>query len=117
MSYHHLGICLKNKQMNIYLPEMPSDLPLKQIEFQLDVWKPLVDVGYIPFGDYEDGWGPVCFDIMNRNENDDCPIIWFDHEELFNSDFEKGKSRLELDKMKKELYSNFQELMNNLCGK
>lgn len=52
---------------------------------------------------------------MNRNENGDCPIIWFDHEELFNSDFEKGKSRLELDKMKKKLYSSFQELMSNLC--
>lgn len=114
MSYYHLGIRVKMEKINISLPEIPSDNPFKEIRFELEAWKPLVNVGYLPFGDYGDGWGPICFDFLSLDQNGDAPIIWFDHEELFNMDFEEGKPRTELDIIKKDLYSSFQEFLKKM---
>lgn len=46
-------------------------------------WEPdkIIEKGFIPFADYSD-WGIVCFDT-NRMNNNDCPIIMFDHETLY----------------------------------
>ena len=46
-------------------------------------WEPdeIIKKGFIPFADYSD-WGIVCFDT-NRMEDNDCPIIMFDHETLY----------------------------------
>ena len=52
-------------------------------EYYFDYWEPeeLVKKGFIPFADYSD-WGIVCFDT-NRMINNDCPIVMFDHETLY----------------------------------
>ena len=41
----------------------------------------ILDVGLLPFGDeaFMDA-GPVCFDIRNRAEDGDCPVVFWDHE-------------------------------------
>ncbi len=107
MAYCHLGINLKFGDRRIFLPALPSDCPLKEIEFELNAWKPLLNAGFIPFADFEDGWGPVCFDTLN-----DCQIVWFEHEELFNSNFEKNAG---FDKFKRKICSGFKELYECLC--
>ena len=44
--------------------------------------------GYIPFGDWGAGWGPVCFDTNKKecdvdfDDTDTWTIVWFDHEEI-----------------------------------
>lgn len=76
-------------------------------EYYFDYWEPeeLIKKGFIPFADYSD-WGIVCFDT-NRMNNNDCPIVMFDHETLYDEPvtFE-------------ELYNSFElmasELLNEL---
>ena len=37
---------------------------------------------YIPFAEWGDGWGPMCYDSENRRRDGECPIVWMDHELL-----------------------------------
>lgn len=48
-----------------------------------EYWDPeeLIYKGFIPFANYSD-WGIVCFDT-NRSNSNDCPIVMFDQETLY----------------------------------
>lgn len=52
-------------------------------EYYFEYWEPqeIIEKGFIPFADYSD-WGVVCFDT-NRMKDNDCPIVMFDHETLY----------------------------------
>lgn len=67
-------------------------------EYYFEYWEPeeLIKKGFIPFADYND-WGIVCFDT-NRMNNNDCPIVMFDHETLYDEPvtFEKLYDSFEL---------------------
>jgi hypothetical protein len=39
----------------------------------------LIDKGYLPFADWSD-WGMLCFDTSQRNNNNEYPIVQWDHE-------------------------------------
>ncbi|WP_264788147.1 SMI1/KNR4 family protein [Aureispira anguillae] len=75
-------------------------------EYYFEYWAPeeIIEKGFIPFADYSD-WGIVCFDT-NRMKNNDCPIVMFDHETLYNEpvSFE-------------ELYDSFGLMANELLNK
>ena len=62
--------------------DVPSNDPLGPITRLLDAWKPLLYARFIPFAEWGDGWGPMCFDTANRLDDGDCPIVWMDHEQL-----------------------------------
>jgi len=85
------------------LPSLPCDNPLKEIRKEWDTWKPLLQVGYIPVAEMEDGWGPVCFDSKNGT------VVWFDHEELFRLDSESTHYTDELVKLRKPLHKDLDE--------
>jgi hypothetical protein len=41
----------------------------------------ILDVGLLPFGsESQMDAGPVCFDTRHRNEDGDCPVVFWDHE-------------------------------------
>lgn len=75
-------------------------------EFYFDYWAPeeIIKKGFIPFADYSD-WGIVCFDT-NRMINNDCPIVMFDHETLYD---EKVKFE--------EFYDSFEIMSFDLLNK
>ncbi len=39
----------------------------------------LIEKGYIPFADWSD-WGLICFDTNKSKENNNYPIVLWDHE-------------------------------------
>ena len=64
----------------------------------------LIDKGRIPFASWSD-WGLLCFDTTAKNENNDYPIVLWDHE--VEDDFQKKYKSFEsmliaLDKEEKE---------------
>ncbi|EMI16391.1 cell wall assembly and cell proliferation coordinating protein [Rhodopirellula maiorica SM1] len=66
----------------IFNTDVPSNNPLGPIRQLINVWKPLLSANFIPFAQWGDGWGPMCFDAANRTADGDCPIVWMDHELL-----------------------------------
>lgn len=66
----------------IFNTDVPSHDPLGPIRQLINAWKPLLSAGYIPFAEWGDSWGPMCFDIEKRNPDGDCPVVWMDHELL-----------------------------------
>ncbi len=73
------------------------------LEQYFEYWEPdeLIKKGFIPFADYSD-WGIVCFD-SNRMKNNDCPIVRFDHETLYDEPVPN-----------EELYLNFEIMIKDL---
>jgi hypothetical protein len=55
----------------------------------------LIDKGYMPFADFSD-WGLMCFDLNRRNEDEECPIVLWDHEVVDSFEFK---------------YDNFNEML------
>lgn len=66
----------------IFNTDVPSNNPLGPIRRLIDTWKPLLSAGFIPYAEWGDGWGPMCFDSANRADDGDCPVVWMDHELL-----------------------------------
>lgn len=66
----------------IFNTDVPSNNPLGPTRNLIVAWKPLLSAKFIPFAEWGDGWGPMCFDVKNRRDDGDCPIVWMDHELL-----------------------------------
>ena len=66
----------------ICMTDTPSRNPLQPFLDLIAAWRPLIDAGYIPFAEWGDGCGPMCFDSLHRAADGDCPIVWMDHELL-----------------------------------
>jgi hypothetical protein len=66
----------------IFNTDVPSNKPLGPIRTLIEAWQPLLSAGYVPFAQWGDGWGPMCFDTCNRLNDGDCPVVWMDHELL-----------------------------------
>ena len=67
----------------VLMTHVPSTDPLGALRSRLQGWKPLIGAGFIPFAEWGDGWGPICFDSNRRAAgDDDCPLVWLDHEVL-----------------------------------
>lgn len=62
----------------------------------------IIGKGYIPFADYSD-YGPVCFNTSKQTDLDnDCEVVMFDHEDIFNGP--------------NVLYPSFAEMMRDLVA-
>jgi len=90
------------------LPNVPSDNPLGPLTAGMDAWKPLIAAGFLPYGEYGDGYGPVCFDSQ-REDGDAGRIVWFDHEELIALGEDLASDRDRLLPIAKPLFSSFED--------
>ena len=70
----------RRHDQQIFNTDVPSNAPLGPIKRLIDAWKPLLSAQFVPFAEWGDGWGPMCFDTANRADDGDCPIVWMDHE-------------------------------------
>lgn len=86
--------------------DIPSDKSLKALEHMWGEFEELIELGYIPFADFED-IGPLCIDTIDNNK-----IVWLDHEEYYNC-----KTREEMKFIEMRLFNNFKEVLNCFfCG-
>ena len=66
----------------VLMTDVPSRGGLAPLRALLRAWRPLIAAGYVPFAEWGDGWGPMCFDVRRRADDGDCPVVWLDHERL-----------------------------------
>ena len=66
----------------IFNTDVPSNDPLGPIKRLVGAWRPLLTAQFVPFAEWGDGWGPMCFDTTRRLDDGDCPVVWMDHELL-----------------------------------
>jgi hypothetical protein len=75
----------------------------KAITADAFLFRVLAQGGFVPFGKGPDvDYDPVCFDLSRRDEDGDCPVVKFDHEEIL------IRERLVV---VKEMAPSFRELM------
>jgi hypothetical protein len=99
----------------ILFPSLPAREPLRRLRDQLKAWRVLTRADLIPFAQWGDGWGPMCFDTRRRHQDGDCPILWLDHEEVIPLG-EKASVRANLARLEKPLYDSFAELLQDVFG-
>jgi len=97
----------------IFMTHVPSNKPLGPLESLLSSWQPLISASFIPFAEWGDGWGPMCFDAQQRSV-DDCPIVWMDHELLIPLGPEACGDREAVMPHVQSLYSNTIEFIDDV---
>jgi hypothetical protein len=66
----------------VRLPALPSDAPLRDVRRMIRACAPLHEAGYVAFANDTNDTGPVCFDVVQRLPDGDCPVVLFDHDVL-----------------------------------
>ncbi len=112
----HLFDQIHNGKYLVLFPSIPSDYRLGNVSSQLLCWPQLLKIGYIPFAEYEDGYGPICFDTYNRGSDGDCPLVWIDHEELHALSEEDFSQREKVQPLEQKLHGSFREFVNDFFG-
>jgi hypothetical protein len=100
----------------ILMTDTPAGKPLAPLLRQLSAWRPLIDAGFIPFAEWGDGWGPMCFDTSRRVPDGDCPVIWMDHEVLVPLGKERWRIRETVLPLAQPLYDSFRDLLLDVFG-
>ncbi len=98
----------------IMMPAISSAAPLSETRQSLQAWSELIHAGFIPIGQWGDGWGPICFDTTKRNEGD-CPLVWMDHELIIPLG-ESMRDRERLEPFIQPLWANSHEFLEDLFG-
>ncbi|MCR9231113.1 MAG: SMI1/KNR4 family protein [bacterium] len=97
----------------IFMTDVPSNNPLGPLKGILTGWESLIGAGYIPFAQWGDGWGPMCFDNQQRSDGD-CPIVWMDHELLIPIGPEQCSERNNLIPLAQPLYDNTRDFLEDV---
>ncbi|XOK60357.1 SMI1/KNR4 family protein [Paenibacillus elgii] len=125
MSYHYVSLQFDNVEVDgeyigdcqfIEMPSLSSEDKLQSLEFLINAWEPLLSAGYVPFAECEDSQGPVCFDTMRRQEDGDCPVVWFLHDYLHELSEEASRNRDHLAPYVRPIFGSFKEMMTVLCS-
>ena len=101
----------------ILMSDTPAGKPLTPLQELMTAWKPLVDAGFIPFAQWGDGWGPVCFDVGNSSGDGECPVVWMDHEVLIPLGAEECRRRETVAPLVQPLYDSCREFLLDVFGR
>jgi hypothetical protein len=93
---------------------IPSNAPFRNLARMISAWPSLIAAGYVPIAEWGDGWGPVCFDIIGGDSNGECPVVWMEHEHLFELGAERCRSRSLVAPLAQPLYESSRELIPDL---
>jgi hypothetical protein len=104
---------IKHSQVFMF-PDVPTRDPLRKIRSTLEGWRVLLPAGLIPFAEFGDGWGPMCFDAGARRSDGDCPVLWLDHEQIIPLGDQKLGQRDLLRQFERPLYASFAELLDDV---
>lgn len=116
LARHHFyeQVASRRHSQSITLPVLSTVEPLAPLHEQLMSWQPLITAGYIPFAEFGDSWGPICFDADNRLADGDCPVVWMDHEPLITLGPAKCGERHALEPFVQPLYGSFRGLLGDV---
>lgn len=103
-------------EQQVFMTNTPAGKPLKPLRDLLSSWRPLIRAGYIPFAQWGDGWGPMCFDATRRNTDGDCPVVWMDHEALVPWGSERFQQREFVAPLAQPLYQSCREFLVDVFG-
>lgn len=115
LARHHCFAQVKSVKYDqlIFFPDLPTRDPLRSLRESLKGWRFLLPTGLIPFAEWGDGWGPMCFDTKKRRDDGDCPILWLDHEQIIPLG-ERVSDGEVLRKFEKPLYASFHDLVEDI---
>lgn len=118
LARHHLFKQVHSNRFDqlIFMTATPTGKPLKPLRDLLFAWRVLIDSQYVPFAQWGDGWGPMCFDAANLAEDGECPIMWFDHEVLIPLGEAKLRQRAAVLPFAQPLYDNSREFLLDVFG-
>lgn len=94
ISFHHMVEQINNGDYLLSLVPFPAESPFSEFSDLINAWSQLPKFGYIPFAQYQDGCGPICFKVEDKS------IVWFDHEVMpfepvnYNSDLLKANENV-----------------------
>lgn len=97
----------------IFNTDVPSNDPLGPISGLIDAWQPLLSAQFVPFAEWGDGWGPMCFDTVNRLDDGDCPIVWMDHDLLIPLGLDKLRDREAVLPHVNPLYDSYRDFFDD----
>nr|WP_245251081.1 SMI1/KNR4 family protein [Paenibacillus turicensis] len=121
-AYHYVELQFKNiKEGSSYkgdcafieMPRLLTGEGLSEVINLMENWHPMLLAGYLPFAVGEDGQGPICFDLLNPNEQGDYPVIWVLHDYLHQLDDtqQNGEAiRAFLHPYIREIFPSFEEM-------
>ena len=113
LQYAHV---LSLESGGVRLPSLPSDNALGDLSGSLSSWASLASAGFVAFGDDLNDKGPICFDCARRLPDGDCPIVLFDHDELFSLG-ETGAGHRESDvRLAREVAPSFTSLLERIVA-
>lgn len=117
LARHHCFDQMSSRQHDelIQLPDLPSRDPLRKLREELTGWRPLIAAGLIPFAEFGDGYGPICFDTSGRSPDGECPILWLDHEVIAPMG-DKASDRAKIRRFEQPLYDSFEQMLQDLFG-
>lgn len=109
----HLFDQVQSRRYNqqILMTDTPAGNPLGPLRALLLACRPLIDAGFVPFAQWGDGWGPVCFDSVQRGLDGECPVVWMDHEELIPLGLENCRQRESVSPLVRPLYGSCREFL------
>jgi hypothetical protein len=92
----------------VMFPDVRTRDPFRNLRLLHKAWPALPRAGLVAFGEWGDGWGPMCFDTRRRDQDGESPIVWLDHELL------TGVTEKELNGLVQPLYASFEELLEDV---
>ena len=101
----------------ILMTHTPAGRPLAPLRGLLAAWRPLTEAGYVPFAQWGDGWGPMCFDAEARAADGDCPVVWIDHERVVPLGEDACRRREAVRPLAQALYGSCREFLLDVFGR
>lgn len=110
---------VKSRQYDqqIFMTDMPSGKPLKPLRDLLLAWRSLIDADYVPFAQWGDAWGPICFDRAILDADGDSPIVWMDDEALVKLNPKQFWQRGSVLPLAQPLYGSCREFLLDVFGR
>jgi hypothetical protein len=108
-------VCSRRFDQKILMMPVPSNNPTGALESLMSSWQPLIAASFVPFAEWGDSWGPMCFDALQRS-NDDCPIVWMDHDILITLGEEACSDRNVVAPHVQPLYSGARDFIEDVFG-
>jgi len=103
--------------MSFTLPALDTETGLAELERNAaEDWGPLIAAGYLPFAIGEDGQGPICFDLKQKGEDGECPVIWILHDDLFNLGEDGVSMRENVKPHVRQIADSFEDMKAILLG-
>jgi len=112
----HLFDQLRSRRYDqqILMTDTPAQHPLKPLHEIIAAWRPLLEASYLPFAQWGDGWGPICFDTAQRRPDGEYAVIWLDHEPLISVGPDGCRRREAISGLAQPLYASSKEFLEDV---